>query len=243
MKSKVKELKGLSGAKVSLYDNNTVVKTGFKKAVESVNILKALPFNTPEIYEVTGSSIVMEYIHGDDIASFLEHSGNEGIDLLINFIKKYFDWCLKNASAHDFRKELKQKAGELSGCINIFGLLKRINFIMPRSLIHGDFTFDNIIHKDGDFYLIDANPTSLNSIYFDGSKLRQDIDGYWFIRKRDDKMNFKTACLNVSEQLKYEYDFMNDNALYYLMLSRVLPYCRDEETTTFLKTELKRIWP
>ena len=105
------------------------------------------------------------------------------------------------------------------------------------------YNIDNIIHKNGEFYLIDANPTSLNSIYFDGSKLRQDIDGYWFLRKRDDKMNFKTACLNLSEHLKHKYDFMNDNVLYCFMLSRILPYCKDEQTTTFLKRELNRIWP
>ena len=47
-----------------------------------------------------------------------------------------------------------------------------MNFDIPQSTIHGDFTFDNIIHKNGEFYLIDANPTSLNSIYFDGSKIK-----------------------------------------------------------------------
>ena len=243
MKNIVKEFKGHSGATVTLYDNNCVVKHGFKKSIESVKILEALPFNTPKIYDVTDNSIVMEYINGDDIASFLEHNSNEGIDLLIKFIEKYFDWCLNNAEAYNFEKELGDKAIEIGESINILELIKRMNFKMPQSTIHGDFTFDNIIHKDGEFYLIDANPTSLNSIYFDGSKLRQDIDGYWFLRKQDNKMNFKIACLNVSEHLKYQYQFMNDNALYCLMLSRILPYCKDEETTTFITKELNKIWP
>tara|TARA_R110000787_G_scaffold24096_7_gene68681 strand:- start:534 stop:1265 length:732 start_codon:yes stop_codon:yes gene_type:complete len=243
MKSIVKELKGHSGATVSLYDDNTVVKNGFKKSRESAIILDALPFNTPKIYDVSDTSIVMEYINGDDIASFLEYSGNEGIDMLTKFIEKYFDWCLNSSTAYNFHVELGDKAIEIGNSINILGLIRRMNFKMPQSMIHGDFTFDNIIHKDGEFYLIDANPTSLNSIYFDGSKLRQDIDGYWFLRKRDDRINFKTACLNISEQLKYEYEFMNDNALYSLMLSRILPYCKDEETITFLTTELNKIWP
>lgn len=243
MKSIVKDLKGHSGATVSLYDDNTVVKNGFKKSRESANILDILPFNTPKIYDVTDTSIVMEYINGDDIASFLEYSGNEGLDLLIKFIEKYFDWCLNNAIAYNFSSELLDKSVEISESINILGLIKKLYYKMPQSTIHGDFTFDNIIHKDGEFYLIDANPTNLNSIYFDGSKLRQDIDGFWFLRKRDDRINFKTACLNISEHLKYEYEFMNDNALYAFMLSRILPYSKDEETTLFLTTELKRIWP
>ena len=69
MKSIIKDLKGHSGATVSLYDDNTVVKNGFKKSRESANILDILPFNTPKIYEVTDSRIVMEYINGEDIAS------------------------------------------------------------------------------------------------------------------------------------------------------------------------------
>ena len=243
MKSIVKELKGLSGATVSLYDNNTVVKSGFKKSIESVKILDALPFNTPKIYDLTDTRIVMEYINGDDIASFLEQNGNEGIDLLIKFIEKYFDWCFINAEPYNFKKELSDKAKELADSINILGLIKKMNFDIPQSTIHGDFTFDNIIHKNGEFYLIDANPTSLNSIYFDGSKLRQDLDGYWFLRERDDKLNFKTACLKLSEHLKQKYEFMNDNVFYCFMLSRILPYCKDEKTKTFLKTELNKIWP
>ena len=46
----------------------------------------------------------MEYINGDDIASFLEQNGNEGIDLLIKFIEKYFDWCFINAEPYNFKK-------------------------------------------------------------------------------------------------------------------------------------------
>ena len=90
----IKELKGHSGASVSLYDNNTVVKTGYSKARESVDILERIPFPTPQVYEMTDDTIVMEYVNGEDIASYLERGDNERIDLLISFIEKYFDWCL-----------------------------------------------------------------------------------------------------------------------------------------------------
>ena len=42
----IKELNGHSGASVSLYDNNTVVKNGYKKARQSADILLSLPFKT-----------------------------------------------------------------------------------------------------------------------------------------------------------------------------------------------------
>lgn len=239
----IKELNGHSGASVRLYDNGTVVKNGYSKARQSAQILESLPFKTPKVYEVTNESIVMEYINGDDISLFLEQNGNEGIDLLVAFVEKYFDWCLSNSVTYNFENELDDKVIQIGEHINIARLADSLKFNMPRSLIHGDFTFDNILHKDGEFYLIDANPTDLNSIYFDGSKLRQDIDGFWFLRNRDDKINFKISCKKISEHLKSKYNFMNYNSLYCFMLSRILPYSKNEETTKFLTIEMDRIWP
>ncbi len=239
----IKELNGHSGASVSLYDNGTVVKNGYSKARQSAEILEALPFNAPKVYEVTDESIVMEYINGDDMTSFLEQNGNEGVDMLLAFVEEYFDWCLCNSDDYNFSNELDDKVFQIGDHINIASLADTLKFKMPRSLIHGDFTFDNILHKNGEFYLIDANPTELNSIYFDGSKLRQDIDGFWFLRAREDKINFKISCKKISEQLQSKYDFMNNNSLYCFMLSRILPYCKNKETTEFLTIEMDRIWP
>lgn len=238
----IKELKGHSGASVSLYDNNTVVKSGYKKARESAKILEELPFNTPKILDVTDESIVMEYINGDDIASFLEHEGNAGVDSLIKFIESYFDWCLNNSQPYNFKNELQDKVLEIGQIINISSLVAEFNSDMPRSLIHGDFTFDNIIHKDGQFYLIDANPTNLNSVYFDGAKLRQDINGFWFIRHKKNKIDYKIACLKIYDHLKSKYSFMQHDNLYTFMLCRILPYCKDDITTDFLTKELDKVW-
>ena len=115
----LKELNGHSGASVSLYDNNTVVKSGYKKARESAKILEELPFNTPKILEVTDESIIMEYINGDDIASFLEHESNVGVDSLIKFIESYFDWCLSNSTDYIFTNELQDKVIEIGDYINL----------------------------------------------------------------------------------------------------------------------------
>ena len=239
----IKELKGHSGATVSLFDNNVVVKTNYNKARQSASILQELPFHTPEIYEIEDDTITMEYINGEDIRSLLEHHGQEGLDLLIKFIEQYFDWCLANSSKYIFTNEVDEKIFQLGDYINLESIKSQLQYDMPRSLIHGDFTFDNIIFKDGKFYLIDANPTYLNSIHFDGSKLRQDIDGFWFMRNVEDKLNYKISCLAIGEQLKSKYDFMRNNNLYVFMLSRILPYTKDEKIMKFLSKELKRAWP
>jgi len=239
----IKELKGHSGVSVCLYDNNTVVKSGYAKARQSTEILESLPFNTPHIHRVTDNTIIMDYIAGEDIYTFLESGSNESVDSIIKFIDQYFSWCLSNSEPYSFYEELHQKALELGPSINIYPFIPLMQYDMPKGLIHGDFTFDNILHKDGEFFLIDANPTPLSSIHFDGAKLRQDIDGYWFLRNSENTGNVKISCLKIGEHLKSKYEFMNNNVLYCFMLSRILPYSKDKHTTKFLTKEIDRIWP
>lgn len=239
----LKELKGHSGVNVSLYDNNTVVKSGYNKARQSVEILEALPFKTPRIHSVTDDTIIMDYVAGEDLHSYFEHGDNESVDSIIKFIDQYFDWCLSNSEPYSFYEELQQKVLELGPSINMSPFVPLLQYEMPKSIIHGDFTFDNILHKDGEFFLIDANPTPLSSIHFDGSKLRQDIDGYWFIRNKESNANVKISCLKISEHLKSKYEFMNNNALYCFMLSRIIPYSKDKHTTKFLTKEIDKAWP
>jgi RIO-like serine/threonine protein kinase len=239
----IKELKGHSGASVLLYDDNTVVKTGYSKARESVAILESLPFPTPKVYDVTDDTIVMQYVNGEDMASYLERADNERVDLLIAFIEEYFNWCLDNSIEYTFDAELDDKVISIGEYVNVQFIADNLKYTMPKSTIHGDFTFDNMIFVDNQFYLIDANPTNLNSVHFDGSKLRQDIDGFWFLRNRENNVNYKISCQKISEHLKSKYSFMKNNYLYSLMLSRILPYTKDKKTLKFLTKELDKVWP
>jgi RIO-like serine/threonine protein kinase len=239
----IKELKGHSGASVLLYDDNTVVKTGYSKARESVAILESLPFPTPKIYDVTDDTIVMQYVNGEDMASYLERADNERVDLLIAFIEEYFNWCLDNSIEYTFDIELDDKVISIGEYVNVQFIADNLKYAMPKSIIHGDFTFDNMLFVDDQFYLIDANPTNLNSVHFDGSKLRQDIDGFWFLRNRENDVNYKISCQKISEHLKSKYSFMKNNYLYSLMLSRILPYTKDKKTLKFLTKELDKVWP
>lgn len=226
----IKRLKGHSGASVVLYDNNTVVKSNYAKAEASAEILEKLPFNSPKILKVSSSSIVMEYINGEDIYLYLSRYGSLAIDSLISFISNYFDWCLLHSTKYNFEKEVLEKSLNIgfngSFCTN-----------MPKSLIHGDFTLENIIHKEGKFYLIDANPTELSSIHFDACKLRQDLDSFWFLREKRDSLNHEIACRKISEELKSKYLFMKNNSVYSFMLHRIIPYC-NPQTHSFITKEI-----
>ena len=241
----VKHLKGHSGATVSLYKDDEgykVVKENYSKARESVDILNALPFNTPKIYEVTDDKIVMEYINGQDMASYLESATEEDVEKLIEFITEYINWCLNNSQYVDFYEPVLAKVLDLGKEINLSFILKEKWSNIPMSLIHGDFTLENIMYSNGKFYLIDANPTNLNSVYFDANKLRQDIDSLWFVRHKKNKLHYKIVCDKISKKLKKRFNFMQNDTIMILMLSRILPYTKDNFTKNFLLEELQKLW-
>ena len=241
----VKHLKGHSGATVSLYKDDQgykVVKENYSKARESVAILDALPFPTPKIYKVTDDTIVMEYINGQDMASYLESATEEDIDKLINFLIEYIQWCLDNSEYVDFYESVATKVFDLGKEVNLSFILKEKWSDIPQSLIHGDFTLENIIYSNGKFYLIDANPTNLNSVYFDANKLRQDIDSLWFVRHKKNKLHYKIVCEKISKKLKKRFNFMQNDTIMILMLSRILPYTKDKFTRKFLMKELDKLW-
>lgn len=241
----VKRLKGHSGATVSLYTDNgkyKVIKENYAKARESVDILNALPFNTPEVYEVTDDKIVMEYVNGQDMKSYLLSATDADIDRLVDFITEYVEWCLDNSINVDFYEQVYSKIMTLGKHINISNLLQEKWSGMPQSLIHGDFTLENIMFANDKFYLIDANPTDLNSVYFDINKLRQDLDCLWFVRNEKNKLHYKIVCDKISGRLKKRFNFMQKDTIMILMLSRILPYTKDSDTMDFLYKEIEKIW-
>ena len=232
----VKELKGHSGATVNLYSNNTVVKSNYPKSRESADILNKLPFPTPKILEVSDDSMTMEYINGLDMATYLE---TEDVEPLIEFLSDYIAWCERQSILSNFKLEIDAKVESLMNHIDLNGLI--YDPVMPKSLIHGDLTLENILWYNGDFYLIDANPTNLNSIHFDANKLRQDLDCLWFVRERKKRLEIKIACRRISATLKKRFPFMRNNDLLIFMLSRILLYSNNIEDRDFLYREIN-IW-
>lgn len=241
----VKHLKGHSGANVSLYDDKgtyKVIKSNYKNSIESANILNALPFSTPEILEVSDNKIIMEYVEGQDMKTYLESADTNDVNKLIAFLESYINWSLENSHDYIFTTEVKNKINQLKPFIDLTNISTSLMNTKPKSLIHGDFTLENIIFANNRFYFIDANPTDLNSIHFDANKLRQDIDCLWFVRNAKYKLNYGIVCSKISNELKSKFDFMNDNNTLIFMLSRILPYCTEQSTTNFLMKEINKRW-
>jgi len=248
----IKHLKGHSGCQVSLVqleDKYAVLKTGSYKLQDAAalqNRLKNNRFNIPEIYEYYNDGYLMEYIDGDDMYTFIEKASWDDIESLFTFLKstlQYFKSCTYQHQ-YNFYNDYNSKINNNTyfSLQQKQVLLDNLPPCLDRSIIHGDLTLDNIIHNDGQFYLIDPNPTEFDNWMFDGCKLRQDLDGYWFLRHKNNTTSHKIVCNYLSDKLKAEFPELANNYVYSFMLSRVHPYCKDKVSLNLIERELERVW-
>lgn len=250
----VKQFHGHSGCTIELYRTDhiyVVKKSGSRKLPASADILqslKTLGFCTPDILNIDNESIIMQYINGVDMKNYIAHADIDQIDCLLEFINHYIETFYASPSA-DISSSIEQKVFEIQqNCdltkvnVDMEELYNHLPKIVPVNTIHGDFTLDNILYHNNHFYLIDANPTDINSVYYDASKLLQDLDCGWFIRQESNKTNYKVACSYISKQLKKRWQFLNNHYILVFMLLRVLPYAHQHNNREFLIKEINRIW-
>lgn len=252
---KVKEFKGHSGCMVELYDDNStykVIKSGSPKLAASADLLDCLRikgFKTPKVEVISEDKIEMEYINGVDMKTYIERADNKDIDKLISFINSYFD-SFKAFEDIDIRQPIVDKLSSIEEHVDFdrinfsfIQLLDRLPQEVTVDVCHGDFTLDNILYYKNDFYLIDANPTDISCVEYDGSKLRQDLDCLWFVRNKKNKTNYRIVCNKISNELKKQWTFLRNDSILIFMLLRILPYCTEESTRDFLYKEINKLWP
>ena len=250
----IKKLKGNSGALVELVEINSnfyIKKTNgtkLKKSAEILQELKSQNFNTPDIISCSNKCLIMEYINGVDMQSFLENADNNKIFKIIDFINSYIKIKRTNKKKN-FSNEIYNKINSLKKKINqrylVFSLeqlYKKLPKICIDTSIHGDLTLDNIILKDDKFYLIDANPTDITALEYDVIKIRQDLDCLWFVRDFKNKNNFKIICDTISSKLKKNWSFFKNDYILIFMLLRIFPYKKDISTQKFLLKNMNNLW-
>lgn len=250
----IKSLVGHSGCSIDLYCKDSmyyVVKQGKNNLAKSAHILndfKELGFYTPDIKVIKDDKIIMEYINGVDMRTYIYNADNKQISKLVNFINTYIERS-KDFETIDISNKVLNKIKEIEGKVNtsdltfdLFKLYEYLPTIGKCGLIHGDLTLDNILYFNDKFYLIDSNPTDINSIEYDTNKILQDLDCLWFVRDEKDKIGYKITCEKISQQLKNKWDFLNNKYILIFMLLRVLPYCKNEKTKTFITKEVNNLW-
>lgn len=221
-------LSGRSKSKVYLAELNGIIgvyKTNIRDTAGIVELSSRMPFRTPEIYEVDETSIFMEYIKGSSMKDTLRDADSRTIGIVSKFILSYIDFSMSSSSGmFDFSTEINDKISQVSKYVPS-GLFSDIRTFHPKTVIHGDLTFDNLIYTDGNISMIDLSPTVFSSINFDINKFRQDISGMWFVRNEVDNSPWINSCNKIYNDIQYAYPTLLDDTLYHLMISRIIPYC------------------
>ena len=238
-------INGRSGSSVYLARHSNLIgvyKTKIKNANTIVNSYNLLPFKKPEIYSYTDTTLFMEYIPGISIKTYLDTATVTDLDRLVDYISSYFDFCLNSSTENkDYSNIVLDKQLSINNGCNE-QLTYNFNCVLPKSITHGDFTFDNLIYYNNDFYMIDISPTDFDSIYFDANKLRQDLTGLWFVRNYNNKANYQLSCNYIYNKLKQKYSNVFNNEIYKFMLSRILPYCiNHRKDYDFIMKEINRL--
>lgn len=242
----IKQFNGHSGSQVSLKEwpggGLYVEKIGnTERNVERLSALKQGGFPVPEIYLSVDNHLIMEYLHGLDMKTYLIHNN---IQELVSFITKTLNGFSKNSIPKDYTETYQKKLQWLEDGVFPFTkdeLIDRLPKILPQSIYHGDMTLENILFADSNFYLIDAVTTEYDSYIFDIAKMRQDLECKWFLRNTDTRLD--TKLQSIQDSLKQHYDgAFNDNLLI-LMLLRVIQYCdKNDSNYNFLMKEIDRLW-
>jgi hypothetical protein len=236
---------GRSGSSVFLVEisgTQLVYKAQIKNVPGVLQLNNLLPFDRPDIVDNGSDWILMQYIPGISMREYFATATQADLHKLIDFIRQYFDFSIASSiQMVDYKNTITDKITALHEFISP-EKIKIDATVFPRCVVHGDFTFENIIYYAGKFYMIDLSPGIFDSIYFDANKFRQDLSGYWFARYETNKQVYIDCCNYIYNELSRHYDFFNDE-LYKLMISRILPYCDRNDTfeSNFIGKEIDRI--
>lgn len=241
----VKQLSGLSGDQVFLIKDSEkflVRKIGaIGRNVERLNILSEY-VNVPDILQASDTVLDMEYIQGLDMRQYLKY---HDLDILVDFIVTTINKFDIASVDKDYTDVYYKKLEWLPDNLFPFTKEQLINNLpktLPRSVYHGDFTFENVIYSnDKKFVLIDPLTSDYDSWVFDLAKLRQDLECKWFLRNHTVYLDVELETLQ--QRIFKKLNIESNDYLLILMLLRVYPYTKNNsnEQQLILK-EIKRLW-
>jgi tRNA A-37 threonylcarbamoyl transferase component Bud32 len=245
----IKEFVGFSGSKVLLIrslDDFIIRKiNNIKRNYDKMLLLKDNNFLVPKIIDKEDNILDMEYIQGMDMKTYLKL---EQVDRFIQFVITTINRFMSiNSVVKNYETIYTDQLHWMSSHTEIpfaaHELIERLPKELHSSLCHGDFTLDNIIYKEPDFYMIDPSTGAYDSWIFDIAKLRQDLDGKWFLRYKENKEEFNLELQQIKEKLQKEFPIAFNDYLYILMLLRVYKYSKkDTVEQRLLLEEIKRLW-
>ncbi len=214
---------------------------------------------TPHVYSIirTGDSCesIMEFVSGLDFVSFTSQADVESFERAVRKIIKFVRSEFDNAKLQVFPKEKWNRKVEAvlssathSGLHNSLIVRARAHLIgsIPNKLLigdcHGDLTFSNmIVERGGEVCLFDFLDPPVETPYEDVSKLLQDAEFYWTLRK------YKGSCDETRVMIMWSHarkiimrsleDVLDIHTLrlfQVMTLMRIIPYTTDEKIIQFI---------
>lgn len=250
----INDQRGFSGALVEIIEdyNWVIKKTGdISRNVAQLRLLRDTPVPVPAIiYHNESDTLVMEYIQGMPIDDFVHYYG---IQPIYKDIIKYIAFFQQDNVDYDYTMVyttfLNKEVDFADLPFNANELIDKLPKILPKSpYYHGDFTLGNMIHYGYTWqtYLIDPVSTVFDSWVFDIAKLRQDLEGLWFIRDHIEiewHNHIREMLVELSDSLRTKYPLAFDDNLYILMLLRVYRHCKpDTREYNLIRNEILRLW-
>ncbi len=196
----IRQLKGHSGSQIFLMQNESglfVRKVGnVERNFERLSNLYSDFHSVPVIYQKYDETLDMEYIHGLDMKSYLTSGDlNHWLKFIIDTLNRF----AKNSIVKDYTEVYNHKLEFVDGAKDLpftkQELIARLPKKLPCSQYHGDFTLENILYSNQQFYMIDAVTIEYDSYIFDIAKLRQDLNCKWFLRESNVFLDVKLKTL------------------------------------------------
>ena len=101
-----------------------------------------------------------------------------------DFSTESFSWSRRSREKHDEIQARLRKSVPEEILTSALRALTLPDECLRPTLCHGDLTLENIIvDRSGELWLIDANETVVEHFWMDVSKLFQDLEGQWFLRR------------------------------------------------------------
>ena len=231
-------LKGYSGCKVELLDG--IVKKTSKSIPYNERLLKQIKkqqsfshpkIKTPEVLDIGFKDKLlyfdMEYIRGESFTDYCSYSKFSSIK---NIFSELLSKGAKSSSC------IKSKIIEKCSTLQDFPMeiLDSVSWEVPDGFCHGDLTFENIIIKDEQIYLIDFLDSFAEAPLIDEGKLMQDTFSAWSYRNKSYVPWHNLRLLHELLENKRSYITL------LIHLYRILPYASAKDSE-YISCKIQRV--
>jgi hypothetical protein len=188
----------------------------------------------------------MEYVAGLPLHGFVSMNRMAAIvplvDQLSSFVRQNDDGATVDLSAAVRGKIATLAGGDDATARYAAYCLDHDWSAVPAGYCHGDLTFENILVRDGEVYLVDFLDSFADTPYVDFSKLLQDVLLMWSWRGQARPPFIKNVVLyNGLAAMLSPAELELTHRLLVLNLLRALPYARERSDQQFLHTALAHL--